>query len=125
MRPYRRHDTRRWTSTCSIRHQQLNIDFFFNQHSSATSNGFDMTKQTANSEALVQTSLDSSAGYKAASFFDESLFIFSIRVFYREVPGFLTDCSCGVWCHKSTASSFLILTRILCRKVSLRQAINL
>ena len=27
------------------------------------------------------------------------MFRFSTRIFYRWLPGFVTDCSCGVWCR--------------------------
>ena len=29
-------------------------------------------------------------------------FRFSMRIFYSGVPGFATDCPCGVWCHGLT-----------------------
>ena len=29
-------------------------------------------------------------------------FILSIRIFYRRVPGFVTDCLCSVWCRGLT-----------------------
>ena len=30
------------------------------------------------------------------------MFTFPIRIFYRVVPGFVTDCPCGVWCRGLT-----------------------
>ena len=30
------------------------------------------------------------------------MFTFPTRIFYRGVPGFATDCPCGVWCHGLT-----------------------
>ena len=30
------------------------------------------------------------------------MFTFPSRIFYRGVPGFATDCPCGVWCHGLT-----------------------
>ena len=30
------------------------------------------------------------------------MFTFPTRIFYREVPGFATDCPCGVWCRGLT-----------------------
>ena len=31
-----------------------------------------------------------------------AMFIFPTRIFYRGVPGFVTDCRCGFWCRGLT-----------------------
>ena len=37
--------------------------------------------------------------------------IFSIRIFYRGVPGLATDCSCGVWCRGFTTCLLYVCSR--------------
>ena len=32
------------------------------------------------------------------------MFTVPARIFYRCVPGFVTECPCGVWCHGLTTS---------------------
>ena len=36
------------------------------------------------------------------------MFTFPAMIFYREVPGFATDCPCSVWCRLTTCLLYVV-----------------